>query len=493
MKIIVIGAGIGGLATAAIFSRFGHKVDIYEGSSQYIGGYCSEYVLDDCRFTIGPRYLWNFGKGEIGSELLRALDIDLEILSLNRDHLDSIHLPGKNETIVPMNWRQFRSELCEAFPAEQKKIETFFRLCENIHLTMTYVEKNGVCGESIYKSLFKAVVSNPGNIKGALQSILQRNLSLDDVLTKLKMPPELKVLFSAHLMDFAETPSTISFVAYSILTLNYHRGAYTIRGGINQLAKSFVSLIEANGNKIHRGKKLVSGTTQSKQIEKLCFEDGTQLDIKDEIVISNIDPRQFLDSIGFKSPKTSSIHEYKNSHSLDAYFFTFKDKELVKKAFGSWNSWYVDSEEALTNQFTADHQTGGYVYFNSPNNSEKIESPHGMVTAFTPSCEGEGVSQETKMERVIDLVRREFMPDIDRLIISAKVIGRDHFQKNFSAPQGAVYGRRMSPRQCRLAIPMKQTIKNLAFVGAVTAFPGVSPILKNSKQLYEMITRQRLF
>ena len=54
-KIAVIGAGVGGLATAARLAKAGHKVEIFEASDQ-VGGKCRTEWIGEYAFDTGPSY-----------------------------------------------------------------------------------------------------------------------------------------------------------------------------------------------------------------------------------------------------------------------------------------------------------------------------------------------------------------------------------------------------------------------------------------------------
>ena len=56
MKIVVIGAGMAGMATAARLARGGHQVDVYEASDQ-IGGKCRTEWIGKVAFDTGPSLL----------------------------------------------------------------------------------------------------------------------------------------------------------------------------------------------------------------------------------------------------------------------------------------------------------------------------------------------------------------------------------------------------------------------------------------------------
>ena len=55
-RIVVIGAGIGGMCAAARLAKLGHSVDVFEGSDQ-VGGKCRTEWIGKYAFDTGPSLL----------------------------------------------------------------------------------------------------------------------------------------------------------------------------------------------------------------------------------------------------------------------------------------------------------------------------------------------------------------------------------------------------------------------------------------------------
>jgi len=54
-KIVIIGAGIGGLATANLLAQDGHDVHVYEKNDQ-LGGRTGQFKKDGFTFDTGPSW-----------------------------------------------------------------------------------------------------------------------------------------------------------------------------------------------------------------------------------------------------------------------------------------------------------------------------------------------------------------------------------------------------------------------------------------------------
>jgi phytoene desaturase len=77
-RIIVVGAGLGGLAAAMLLAGKGYDVKVYE-KQDYIGGRNAEIRMGDYKFDMGPTFLSMF---HIVEELFTAANRRVE-----RDHL----------------------------------------------------------------------------------------------------------------------------------------------------------------------------------------------------------------------------------------------------------------------------------------------------------------------------------------------------------------------------------------------------------------------
>lgn len=91
IKIIIVGAGAGGIATAARLSKKGFQVDVYEKNS-YNGGRCSLIYKNGHRFDQGPSlYLMP----KIFEETFQDLNEDIN------DHIELLKCPSNYNLYFP--------------------------------------------------------------------------------------------------------------------------------------------------------------------------------------------------------------------------------------------------------------------------------------------------------------------------------------------------------------------------------------------------------
>lgn len=81
-KAVIIGAGIGGIATAAFLAQSGYAVEVYEKNAK-AGGRCGQMIQDGHRFDLGATILLMLSLyRKVLSELGIDLEKDLETISL---------------------------------------------------------------------------------------------------------------------------------------------------------------------------------------------------------------------------------------------------------------------------------------------------------------------------------------------------------------------------------------------------------------------------
>ena len=136
-RIVVIGSGIGGLASATLLAKAGHQVTVFE-KHPTIGGHGRCPNVEGLIFSMGPQYVWNFMPGAIGDRFLECIGLkdDHPFLPMNPDGFETLFLGDAGgggswgyhpiKVAVPMGIDAFRDMLITRHPEYGVKIAGFF-------------------------------------------------------------------------------------------------------------------------------------------------------------------------------------------------------------------------------------------------------------------------------------------------------------------------------------------------------------------------------
>ncbi|WP_406696448.1 NAD(P)/FAD-dependent oxidoreductase [Singulisphaera sp. Ch08] len=129
--LIVVGGGMGGLATAALVQRFGLRVALLEAHTK-LGG-CAGYFGRECfTFDAGATALMGLNPGEPIGDLLTTLGVDLPTASTPGYR---VHLPDRSFELGTEPG-QFERESSSVFPDHPRAGRAFWRLQEAVGGTL---------------------------------------------------------------------------------------------------------------------------------------------------------------------------------------------------------------------------------------------------------------------------------------------------------------------------------------------------------------------
>ncbi len=130
-EVVVIGAGIGGLAAAAVLARRGAEVLLLEQSNQP-GGCCSSLRLDNFTFDTAASILQGFGT--VGFHVMRTLFdfLGQQVELIPRDSAYSMYF-GEQRIDFHRDRQAFTTELGALFPQQAGSILAYFREQERLY------------------------------------------------------------------------------------------------------------------------------------------------------------------------------------------------------------------------------------------------------------------------------------------------------------------------------------------------------------------------
>lgn len=289
-KLLIIGSGLGGLATGVILARNGYDVTILEQGTQ-IGGCLQCFVRRGVKFETGMHFIGSAAPGQTLDRLLRFLGIanKVTLSSLDPDGYDIISLGGGRYRI-PSGRDAFIRRLTAYFPEEHEAIVRYLDLVEQV---------------SSASSLHSLKYDGGGN--SVLNAEYQLR-SIDEVMQELTCNTRLADVLVGNLPLYAGERSKTPFSTHAFITDFYNQSAYRVVGGSDAIASALAVELERLGGRIltrSRVTRIVCDETKAIGVEvngKKCTEKDFSGNYysKDnflpaDFVISDAHPRRTLE------------------------------------------------------------------------------------------------------------------------------------------------------------------------------------------------------
>ncbi|GIV68772.1 phytoene desaturase family protein [Caldilinea sp.] len=262
--IVVIGAGVGGLTTAALLAKAGCDVTVLE-AHVYPGGCAGTFFHKNYRFEAGATLAGGFYPGGPMDIVARALDIASWPARADEPAM-VVHLPD-GQTIArygdERRWEEYRRAFGETG-------ETFFRWQE-------------ACADALWDLALRAPAwppQSPGEVASLvrdglawLAADLRRRLhpplladAFRPVAAHLQNAPHALCLFvDAQLLIAAQTTSAYANALYGAAALDLpRRGVVHLQGGIGAIAETLVDAVRRHGGKV----------LLRQEVERIVYEKG---------------------------------------------------------------------------------------------------------------------------------------------------------------------------------------------------------------------------
>jgi phytoene desaturase len=266
-SIIVLGAGISGLATAALMAKAGNKVTVIEGSS-WIGGKSKRIVVDGQRMDTGPALVTFPG---VWQEFIRRYD-----LLGNQDKKASEIAPITFEPLSEVGEYFYKGDKCLLPVEEGNKWHEPWARFEKIH---------GKLDKEITTLLTNTSMS-PKAVPAVSKLVANYGIRLTtkSYLDGLKWLPEgLKEVISIHTLNAGVAPeSTLALFATMPAVMATQKVLVPV-GGVNEIPLTLEKLARHAGVEIVMNEKAISISKNKVKTESREYQA--------DIIISSLDAK----------------------------------------------------------------------------------------------------------------------------------------------------------------------------------------------------------
>jgi len=471
-KIVVIGGGMGGLASAARLAKIGHHVSLYEASDR-LGGKCRTETINGYSFDVGPSLL-----------TLPAVYRDLFLKTGKRiEHLLKIDPVDPSFTYI------FHDGAKVVLP----------NLSHNGTVSAMAAAFGSKAGGAWHKILTRAEkmwdVSREDFIENELRPlsfIKRRNLlrdiatiapwrSLRSLVSSFTNNPYIAKIIDRYATYTGSDPRKVPAVLLTIAFVEEAFGAWHIQGGLGRLGEELGKRCQDLGVDIHLNSPVAEVMTNSGVATGIKLSSG-QI-VESQIVIANADAHHLYSSLLPQTSQTKAPRAALKRATPSLSGFTLllglRGKSDLSHHTVFFPENYDDEFDAIFTRKVPVPDPA--IYICNPRDPEMVPSENHeawSVLINAPRHEpGIGCDwdepglKERYAEKIIDLIESRGMKVRDRLEVIQIRTPAD-LEREFRAPGGSIYGTSSNgPRSAFLRAKNRSPIKNLYCVGG-SAHPG---------------------
>jgi all-trans-retinol 13,14-reductase len=492
-RIVVIGSGIGGMASGALFARIGHKVTVLEMNKELIGGHGRCLTFQGMSYSMGPQYVWEFGEGKLGDRFLKYLDIKESnpFLPMQSDGFERFFIGNRNDKSnycitdfkVPLGLENFRRDLKALFPEEGDRLDALFDEMISIYDTYKsfFSENSATEGRFLLATKFLATSKIPLTMK--MKSGHCITISLKEFFDQFQINNLLRRILYGHGGIFAENESEMSAIAYIIGTGNYHTGAWYPEKGFSFFFDSLSSVIKKNGGSVETGKKVVRSEAKDNHVAKVICEDGSSYEC--DFVFSDISPRLTYSLLG----RETEFYDYAPSHSVPTCCIGIEGGLQSIADMKGRNYWWQDGNEVdyKNTDVTARPQM---LFIASPSANGFGKAKENKNDSLVVFCSGNyhqekmiyeaGVEAVQKFKTklagdIVEILEKNVFPGIKSKLLFTEILSSIDIENDTGGELGNAYGRRMTVKEIlNGSIEEKDCPPNLYNVSATKNAPGIA-------------------
>jgi phytoene desaturase len=484
-KIIIIGSGIAGLASAVRLAVQGFEVIVFEKNDNP-GGKLGHFISNAYSFDTGPSL---FTQPQNIEELFALANEPITDYFSYKTLDKTCKYFYEDGTLIDAytNTDSFAKEMKEKTGEDENKIKTYLERSSKLYKNVAEIFLNN--------SLHKRKTWKQAKIFKALRSVKPKYLfkSMNSINAKSFDKMQTVQLFNRFGTYNGSNPFKMPGMFTLIPHLEHGEGIYYPKNGMVSIAKALYQLALKLGVQFHF----------NTAVSKIICNEGKALGVVAnnenhlaDIVVSNMDVYFTYKNLLNDESKSSKILKQERSSSALVFFWGIKNEfpQLQLHNIFFSKNYKAEFEHLFKLKKLYNDPT---VYINITAKQEpEIHAPKGnenwFVMVNAPANAGQNWNEIKKQTRqnIIQKLNRILQTDIEPMIETEEILDPVLIEKNTNAYQGALYG---ASSNARLAAFLRhpnfsKKIRNLYFVGGTVHPGGGIPLcLKSAKIACELI------
>lgn len=478
---IVIGSGMGGLATASLLAQLrGHRVLVLEQHFK-VGGFTHTFSRHGYKFDVGVHYI---GEMEPGSRTRQLFDL------ATASGVEWQKMPYVFEKFVYPDLtvsaladeEAYIQEICRHFPDESAAIKQYFKDITAVNVAVQMKSAAGMMPGLI------AAGMNAFNTKYKSMALI----STADYLNAHFHNPKLKAVLTSQWGDYGLPPSKSAFAIHALVATHYFKGGYYPIGSADSIAAAIVPIIKKAGGDVlvnHKVEEIIvrGGTARGVKVRTV---QGELLEFRAKSIISDagIYPTYTKLLPEGNRVKVLGFSEDLDASSISLYLgFKRSPEELGFKGENHWLHSGYDHDASYDSRKNLESQPGfAYLSFASLKDVKATAHTAQIISiasagAFkrweNTSWKKRGSDYEQYKERategLLNLVEGHY-PGFRDLVDYSELSTPLTVESFTGHPGGRIYGQPLTPEvMAQRPFKAETHVKNLYLSGSDMLAPGV--------------------
>ncbi len=483
-NVIVIGAGIGGLAVAALMAKQGRKVLLLE-QSERVGGCCSTFEREGYHFDLGASLIediqvmdWCFQR--LGTTIAKEVELIPPHL------IFSVILKDGSRIRYPKSIEESAQEIAKLAPEDVKGWYDFCKYMKEFNDAAVegfFIKPANTLGDVI--RMFRqtpAMLKYMSLFNGNYQGVLKKFFKSDKIRESL-----------SYQCFYAGLPPELLPGLYAVIPYSEHEGIYYSKGGMVAIPAAFRRVGEKLGMTTRLNTLVKKVMVKDRRAMGVVLADGSE--ITADLVISDINAKKlYLELIGeehLPSIVRTGVKSYQYSMSTPTIYLGVdydppleSHHTLATIPMEEMNRYWWDEYE----QGRYPAQQFGIISCTTRSDPDLAPKGHNIIilTMGPGPYKLEGTTWEAEKRELLSKIIRyysdRYIPDLEKHVRVAEFSTPADFEKRLLSPEGAIYALRQDVPHaiCFRPASKSKSIKGLYLVGASTHPGGGIPVVTAS-------------
>ena len=485
-KVLIVGAGIGGLATALRLVKKGYTVEIIEKNEQ-AGGRLNQIKKDGFTFDTGPSF---FSMSYEFEQLAKDCNIKLPFTYFDLDPLYTVNFIDNPKTyFLYKDIKKLAEQFKDVEPDFEAKMEKYLKKSAKVFDdTVDIVIKNNF--DSILSYFITLARVNPVHLPLLTRSFWKQVCNNFD-------SKEAQQIISLVAFFLGRTPFD-TMAVYTLLSYTEfkHDGYFNVQGGMYKIIEGFVSELHKDNVKITYNTEIVDYEVHNNKLSALIDNNGNKW--TSDIYLINADAAVFRHSI-FKRKKYAVEKMDKKNWTMG--YLTFYIGVKCKLPQVHHHNYFLGSnykEYADNILKSPDTMQKPYYYVNVLSKYNHDCAPEGCESLFfvcpVPNLlvKPDWNDKEQIVNSIIEDFSKRIGTNIQAEIISKTIYTPIEWQNQFNLYKGSGLGLSHTMWQIGAFRPANfdEEFENVFYVGASTIpGAGIPMSVISSKLVLERIEK----